>query len=176
VTTFRLLWQIHKWTGIVLGIVLLTSATTGFLLLIKKDFHWIQPTTQRGTAGPADEIAPMREVYAAAFALDLPQLRTEDDIERVDFRPDKRVFKIHSRHDNVEVQVDAIGLRTWGPAIRRSDWLEQIHDGQFFGKWAHGWLMPIASVGFVLLACTGYLIWIWPKLLKRRRRLLSSRT
>ena len=77
------------------------------------------------------------------------QLRTESDIDRIDFRPNKRVFKVRSKHDDLEVQVDAIGLKTWEPETRTSDWLERIHDGHFIGDWVHGWIMPLASTGFV---------------------------
>ena len=174
-TTFRLLWQIHKWIGICLGLVLLVSTTTGFLLLVKKDFDWIQPPTQRGTAGPAEQIRPMHEIYAAVFALGLPQLRSEADIDRIDFRPGKRVFKVRANDDQVEVQVDAISAEAFAPRTRTSDLLEQIHDGQFFGSWAHGLLMPVFSVGLVVLTITGYLLWIWPGLVKRRKRLEAAR-
>jgi len=80
--------------------VLLTSAVTGGFLLVKKKFHWIQPIAQHGTEGPVERLAPLQDVYRAVFALGLPQFRSEDDIDRIDFRPGKR--------KNLEVQVDAI--------------------------------------------------------------------
>ena len=169
--TFRLLWEIHKWIGIVLGTVIMLSAATGFLLLIKKDYDWIQPPTQRGTAGPPVALKPLHEVYAAVFALELPQFRSEADIERIDFRPGKRIHKVHSVHDNLEVQVDAISLKTFGPAERRSDWLESIHDGSWWGDWAHDWVMVVVAPLIIVLALTGYLLWLWPKWLKLLRRL-----
>lgn len=169
-TTFRLLWQIHKWTGITIGVLVLVSSITGVLLLVKKNYAWLQPPTQVGTAGPVDAIRPIHEIYAAVFALELPQLRSEDDVSRIDFRPGKRVFKVRSKHDDLEVQVDAISLKTWEPATRRSDVLERIHDGQWLGAWAHGLLMPMFGLAMVVLTITGYLLWIWPGLVKRRKR------
>jgi uncharacterized iron-regulated membrane protein len=171
VTTFRLLWEIHKWIGIVLGLVLMMSAVTGVLLLVKKDYHWIQPGTQRGTEGPSEKLAPIHDVYQAIFALDLPEFQSEADIDRIDFRPDKRVHKVRSIHDNLEVQVDAISCAILGDVnVRRSDWLETIHDGQFFGEFVHDYIMVIVAIATVVLAFTGYLIWLWPKILKRRAR------
>ena len=169
-TTFRLLWVIHKWLGIVLGFVLLTSAVTGGFLLLKKRFHWIQPTAQRGTPGPPEKLAPIHEVYQAVFALGLPQFRSEDDIDRIDFRPDKRIHKVRSRHENLEVQVDAISLAVLGGVnLRRSDWIETLHDGSWFGDWVHDYFMLGVATGLLTLGCTGYLLWLWPKILKRRR-------
>lgn len=167
---FRFVWQLHKWTGIVLGLVLLLSATTGLLLLRKKEHDWIQPPTQRGTDGAIADVIPMHEVFAAAFAVGDPRLDEEADVDRVDFRPSKRVFKVRSKHDDLEIQVDAVSGRTFAPMVRRSDWLERIHDGSAFGSAVHGLFMPLAAIAFLALSLTGYTIWIWPMLKKRAQR------
>lgn len=172
-TPFRILWEIHKWIGIVLGAVLMLTALTGVLLLVKKDFDGLQPPTRRGTAAPAEEMQPIHKVYEAVFALGLPQFRSEDDIDRIDFRPGKRVHKVRSKHDYLEVQVDAVSLAVLHPdgaMVRRSDWLEQIHDGQWFADWVHGWFMPAYGLALIVLALTGYLVWLWPKISKARAR------
>ena len=170
-TTFRLFWEIHKWLGITLGLVLMASAVTGSFLLLKKKFHWIQPTVQRGTPGPPEKLAPIHEVYQAVFALGLPQFRSEDDVDRIDFRPDQRIHKVRSKHDNLEVQVDAISLAVLGGVnTRRSDWIETLHDGSWYGDWVHDYFMLCVASGLLLLPCTGYLVWLWPKLVKRRAR------
>ena len=170
VNAFSAIWQVHKWLGIALGVVLAMSAVTGFLLLQKKSWAWVQPPTQRGTAGPAEQLKSLSEVYAAVFALGLPQFRSEADIARIDFRPDRRLHKVVSVHDHLEVQVDAISLRTWGPATRTSDWLESLHDGSWFGAFAHDWVLATAAVGCVTLAGSGYFLWLWPKWRRRQRR------
>ena len=48
-SSFKFFWTTHKWTGIVIAILLVMSSITGFLLLIKKDFDWIQPPTATAT-------------------------------------------------------------------------------------------------------------------------------
>ncbi len=167
---FRALWLLHRWLGITLGLVLMLSAVTGFLLLRKKDHEWLQPTMMRGEAGPAARLQPLPAVYAAVFALGVPEFRSESDIARIDFRPAQRVHKVISKHDDLEVQVCAITLRTQGPAPRRSDLLERLHDGSYFGDFAHGALMPLAAITLLFLATSGYVMWAWPKWLRWRRR------
>jgi uncharacterized iron-regulated membrane protein len=174
VNAFRALWQVHKWLGIALGVVLLVSATTGLLLLRKKQNDWIQPPTQRGTTGPIEDVLPMHVILAAAFALGDARLDEEADVDRVDFRPGRRVFKIRSKHDDVEIQVDAITGEAFAPTVRYSDWIERLHDGSAFGAWTHGLVMPLAALAFVLLSLSGYGIWIWPILRKRRQRRLRA--
>ena len=173
---FRTLWQVHKWLGLALGLLLVLTAATGLLLLVKKDFDWIQPPTQRGTSGPPERYRPIHEVYGAVFALGIPELRDEGDIARIDFRPDKGIHKVRSRHRDLEVQVDAITLETFGPEVRRSDWIERLHDGSLLGEWMHGYVMPLAAVALIALAITGYLIWWMPIARKRRQRRARART
>jgi len=76
------------------GFILLLSATTGFLLLLKKDYAWIQPPVIKGQAGPVERLQPLQAVYDAVFALGLPAFRSEADIARIDFRPAQRVHKV----------------------------------------------------------------------------------
>ncbi len=167
---FRLLWLLHRWIGVGIGLVLLVTASTGFLLLMKKEWAWVQPPVVRGEAGPASALKPLQDVYAAVFALGLPEFRSEDDIARIDFRPAQRVHKVVSVHDHVEVQVCATTLRTSGPNRRVSDLLEQIHDGSWFGSFAHSGVMPIAAASLVFLAISGYVMWLWPKWQRRKSR------
>jgi uncharacterized iron-regulated membrane protein len=166
---FRTLWLLHRWLGLAAGCVLLLTAGTGLLLLLKKDVAWIQPPTMRGADGPAERLQPLAAVYAAVFALQLPEFRGEADIARIDFRPAQRVHKVVSVHGDVEVQVCATTLRTSGPAVRRSDWLERLHDGSAFGAAVHGLLMPAVALAVLFLAASGYVMWAWPKWQRHRR-------
>lgn len=166
---FRLLWLLHRWLGVTAGLVFLMSAATGFLLLLKKDFDWIQPPVVVGAPGPIADLQPLPAVIDAVLALGLPEFRTAEDISRIDFRPQKHVHKVISEHGNLEVQVCAITLSTSGPNERVSDWLESLHDGSAFGDAAHSVVMPIAGLILVYLATSGYVMWLWPKWLKHRR-------
>ncbi len=173
---FRLLWLVHRWLGIAAGLVLLLSAATGFLLLLKKDYAWLQPALVQGEPGAVDALQPLPAVYAAVFALGLPQFRSEADIDRIDFRPRHRVHKVVSVHDHLEVQVCATTLRTSGPAVRTSDWIEGLHDGSAFGGFAHGIVMPAAGLILVYLAASGYVMWLWPKWRRRQQRAAARRS
>ncbi len=166
---FRTLWLLHRWLGIAVGVVVMVTATSGLLLLLKKDYAWLQPAVVRGAPGTPEQLQPLAAVYGAVFALGLPQFRSEQDIARIDFRPDQRVHKVVSRHDDLEVQVCAVTLRTSDPAVRRSDWLERLHDGSWAGDAVHGVVMPVVALVVLFLAASGYVMWAWPKLQRRRR-------
>ena len=167
---FKLLWDGHKWTGVVLGLLLCLTAGTGFLLQLKKEYAWIQPKTQRGTEAPSEALLPLPKIYEAAFAVGREELQSEKDIDRIDFRPGKRVHKVRARENDLEIQVDAVTGEVLSVETRTSDWIERLHDGSGIAKWFHDFVMPLAAIGLTLLALSGYAIWIWPQIKKRRAR------
>ncbi len=167
---FRTIWLLHRWLGATAGVVLLLTSITGILLLVKKDYAWIQPGTMQCAEGTVAELQPLAKVYEAVFALDLPQFQSEAYIARIDFRPGKRLHKVISVHDHVEVQVCAITLKTSGPNVRRSDWLESLHDGSWFGGFMHDRIMPLVALIVLFLASSGYIIWLYPKWKKWRKQ------
>ena len=166
---FKFLWSTHKWTGIVLAVVLLNLSVTGFFLLIKKDVAWIQPPTRHGAAGEVGDLITLQRLFEVVLAQGHPAFRSLDDIDRVDFRPGRRVHKVRSKHDFAEIQVDAVNGAVLSVATRTSDLLEQFHDGSIFGAWAHGLLMPVTAFGLAFLVLSGLYLWGWPLLRKRQK-------
>ena len=168
--TFKFFWKAHRWTGIVVAAVVLASSGTGFLLLLKKRVDWIQPPTLQGAAGGADEFITMQQLLDVVHAQDNPDFATLADIDRIDFRPDDRVFKVISKHHQSELQVCAVTGRVMSTGRRRSDLLEDIHDGSFWAGWWHDWAMPLFGVGLVFMTGSGLWMWIEPTLRRRKRR------
>jgi uncharacterized iron-regulated membrane protein len=167
---YKLFRKTHKWTGIILSLVFINTAATGFLLLIKKNHDWIQPPTRLGAEGGVDTFISPQKLFLVVFSQNRKEFRTLEDIDRVDFRPGKRVFKVRSRHRHAEIQVDAVNGAVLSVAWRPSDLLESLHDGSFFGDWCHGYLMPAAAGVLFFLSASGLYLWLAPLIRKRRRR------
>lgn len=178
-TSFKFFWTTHKWTGIIVAIVLLNMALSGFLLLMKKKFDWIQPPTmtgQKGETGTYRDFISTEHLFDLVLAQDHPDFQSLEDIDRVDFRPGRRVFKVRSEHHLAEMQIDAVSGEVLHQHMkRRSDFLESLHDGSFYGEWAHEWLMPATSICLVFLICSGLYLWIEPTIRKRRRKKRKAR-
>ena len=100
-----------------------------------------------------------------------------DDIDRLDVRPGKGIVKIQSVN-RWELQMDLGTGDILSSKYRRSDWLESLHDGSFFGDWSK--LTIFLANGFILLALwlTGAWLWYLPIKVKRqkkqKRRLASA--
>ena len=101
-----------------------------------------------------------------------------DDARRVlhetfgfaDYRPGQNVFKVQSVHNHSEIQVDAITGEVLRTDVRRSDLLEDIHDGSFFGDWAHDWVWPIVPIALMFLVFSGLWLFIEPLVRRKKRR------
>lgn len=166
---YRFNRTVHKWFGVVLAIALLNSSITGLLLLEKKNFDWIQPPIQRGSEGGLDQFITNQQLFEAVFLEKHEDFKSMEDIDRVDFRPGERVFKVRSKHNYREIQVDAITGNILSIANRNSDKIEAWHDGSMFGGFVHKYLMPVVAVIMIILTMTGLYLWLAP-MSKRRAK------
>ena len=167
--TFKFFWNVHKWTGIVLAVFLFCTSVSGFLLLLKKKVDWIQPPTVQGAGGGVDDFICVRELFAVVLGHGHRDFQSMDDIDRVDFRPADRVFKVQSRSRYAEIQVCAVTGEVLSNAWRPSDLIEDIHDGSFWAGWFHDWFMPVVSAALLLMIASGLWLFVEPSVRRRRR-------
>jgi uncharacterized iron-regulated membrane protein len=171
----KLARKTHKWLGIFLSLILCNISITGLLLLEKKGYEWIQPSTRTGAEGTIDDFITMQKVFDVAFAQGRESFQDLECIDRVDFRPNNRVFKVRSKKNYMEMQIDAVSGAVLNISTRRSDLCENIHDGSFFGKIMHGKLMPIVAVANLTLVVTGLYLWLSPKLKRKKPKNMHSK-
>ncbi|MCK4999401.1 MAG: PepSY domain-containing protein [Anaerohalosphaera sp.] len=160
--SYKLFRVTHKWFGIIFAVVLLNVSVTGILLLEKKNFDWLQPPTQKGQTGNVEDFITQQQLFKAVFEQGHVDFKGIDDIDRVDFRPGKRVHKVQSIHNNSEIQVDAVSGKVLSVSVRRSDLIESLHDGSWFGNWVNAILLPATAIVCIFLTVTGLLLWLIP--------------
>lgn len=160
--------KIHYWSTLLIALPILLVLVTGLLLQIKKEWTWVQPEEQRGT--------PTESPITTADAVALMQADTEvaiggwDDIDRFDVRPSKGMMKIRL-NDGREVQMDLSDGRILQVEYRRTDLIESLHDGSWFGGDISklGLFLPAA----IILLCmwiTGIWMFWAPIPIRRKRR------
>lgn len=167
--------RVHYWLTVFVALPLLVMSATGVLLQLKKHAAWVQPPEAAGTpvgAGPAGGLAPASFGQLLASLRAVPEARVREwaDVDRLDVRPAKGIVKAQTR-GGVEVQLDLADGRVLHVAPRRSDVIEALHDGSFFGAWAKYGLFLPAGVLLAVLVGTGVVLFAHPLLRKRRRRL-----
>lgn len=157
--------RVHYWLSAAVAAPLLLVTASGLLLQVKKQVPWVQPPEARGSGGPA---ASFDQLLAACRAVPEAGVRGWDDITRLDVRPNKGLVKVQT-HSGYEVQLDAATAGVLRVAYRRSDLIESLHDGSFFGDAVKLGVFLPAGVGLLLLWLTGAYLFALPRLVRRRK-------
>lgn len=163
----RLNRDIHHWGAIIIALPIVIVIVTGVLLLLKKEFDWIQPSTIK-TASKVPEVS-YEKILLVASSVNEAEIKGWSDIKRVDIRPNKGLIKVTS-NNNWEIQIDQATGEMLSNAFRRSDIIESIHDGSFFHKGAKLWVFLPAAIILFVLWVTGIYLFIIRQFPKKRRK------
>jgi uncharacterized iron-regulated membrane protein len=160
--------KLHRWGAILIALPLLLVILSGLLLQLKKQVPWVQPPTLRGQ-GDGVPRAAWEVILAAVAAIPEAGVQSWSDIDRLDVQPSRSLVKVQCKN-RWEVQLDLANGAVLSSNFRRSDLIESLHDGSFFGQWAK--LAVFLPNGLVLLGlwCTGLYLWYLPGMVRRRKR------
>jgi uncharacterized iron-regulated membrane protein len=165
VSTLR---KLHYWATAFVAAPLLVIVSTGLLLQVKKQWDFVQPPEHRGEG--ASPSIDLEAILTAARSAPEAGVATWDDVRRVDVRPDRGLAKVWTRTGH-EVQVDLSDGAVLHVAVRRSDLIESLHDGSFFGGDGVK-LFVFLPAGAVLLFMwfSGLWLFVYPFVARRRKR------
>ena len=159
--------KLHRWGALVCCLPLLLVIGTGLLLQVKKQVSWVQPKTCN--AGHSNLVISWDQILESAVTDPRAEISQWQDVDRMDVRPSKGIVKIRSQN-RWELQIDLATAEILSSCYRRSDLIESLHDGSFFGSWSKlGLFLPN---GIVLLGLwfTGMWLWYLPIRTKRKKR------
>ena len=162
--------KVHYWASAIIAIPALVLLASGVLLQAKKHWAWVQPVEHRGTGrAPALDFEQLLQSVRTDPALGVS---TWDDVNRVDVRPARGVAKVWL-YSGYEVQVDLGTGRILHTAYRRSDLIEAIHDGSFFGgDWTKLGIFLPTGLTLLLLWASG--LWMWWVTFAGKRRVRAQ--
>lgn len=159
--------KLHRWGAILIALSLLLVIATGILLQVKKQVSWVQPPTQRGSA--KHPTLTFDAILAAARSAPEAGIESWEDIERIDVQIRRGMAKIQARN-RWEVQIDTKTGDVLQVAYRRSDLIESLHDGTFFGEFAKLWIFLPSGIVLLGLWVTGMYLWALPIIARRNGR------
>ncbi len=159
--------KIHAWGSLIASLPVIVILVTGLMLQLKKEWDFVQPPEQRGT-GQAPQIS-FEQILAACQAIPDLGIASWDDVHRIDLRPSRGLIKVTTL-DDWEIQIDAGTGEVLQVAIRRSDWIESLHDGSWFHPLAKHWLFLPAGIILLVLWLTGLYLFFQPYYTRWRRR------
>jgi uncharacterized iron-regulated membrane protein len=159
--------KLHRWGAILVAAPFLVVIVTGLLLQLKKELPWVQPPAKRGTA--KYPTASFEAILAAAKSVEVADVQSWDDIDRLDVRPDRGIVKVQCKN-HWEIQIDTASGQVLQTAYRRSDLIEAIHDGSWFHENVKYWIFLPAAAVVLGLWLTGVYLFVLPYWVKWRRR------
>ena len=159
--------KLHRWASILIALPFLIVLVSGLFLQVKKQFDWIQPSSQTGSSVGAS--VPFNDVLTVAKSI--PELQIDEwiDIDRLDVRPDNGIIKIRSIN-GWEAQIDSHSGEILQVAQRRSDIIEAIHDGSWFHDEAKLWIFFPSAIVVTILWITGIYLFFYPYFAKWQNR------
>lgn len=166
----KLIRDIHHWGSPILMLPLGVIIIAGLFLMVKKDIAWIQPSTERSAievTGPPD--TSLAELYEVAAAIPELEITSWDQFDRIDVRSDRGVVKFIAPN-RWEAQIDLTTLEVLALNYRRSDLIEQIHDGSFFADWVKTFIFLPVGVVLLFLWLTGIWMFFEPYVKRYQRK------
>ncbi len=179
-TLLRGVRKIHRATGIALFALFLIIAFSGLLLGWKKNSNgYILPDTQKGTSTNLSDWLPLDSLRNIALLTlrDSVGADLDPELDRIDARPDKGILKFTFTQHYWEVQLDGATGTALSVALRRSDFLEALHDGSIVDsslKLNGGYIKliytSIMAIALITFSLTGFWLWYGPKVMRRLTR------
>ncbi len=162
----------HRYTGIILLVIVLISSITGILLAWKKDFDVLQPPTQKGVSKDLSTWKPLHELAETAqlALVEAHPEQSENPIDRMDARPKKGIVKVLFKKGYWEVQLDGTSGEVKSIAKRHADWIEHLHDGSIISDFFKLLSMNTLGFGLILLLGSGFWLWYGPKRIRKLKQ------
>ncbi len=177
----RIVRKIHRTTGACLFVFFFFISITGLLLGWKKHSGGlILPKSYQGTSTNLKDWLPIDSLHTIACRVLHDSVSTDLslDLERIDIRKDKGIVKFVFIDHFWGIQLDGATGHLLHIERRRSDIIENIHDGSILDyyvgtnkeqiKLVYTSIMGLALLTFTI---TGFWLWYGPKHMRRKTTL-----
>lgn len=176
----RIRWfrWLHRKIAIALFIFFFIISLSGLLLGIKKQTGLLAPT-QKGVAADLSAWLPVDSLQkiATRFLHDSVSPDLSPELDRIDIRPQKGVVKFVFKNHYSGLQIDGASGKVLLIEKRKSDLIENIHDGSILDK-LFGTEKDQIKLGYTItmgfslfmLVISGFWLWYGPKKLRKDKK------
>lgn len=174
----RIARKIHRISAVILFVFFFVVAITSVLLGWKNHSgDYLIPETREGVSSDLTQWMPLHRLDSIAYRVlqDSMGTATAPPIDRMDVRKEKGIVKFTFVDSYMEVQLDGATGEPLSVGVRRSDFIENVHDGSILDrvfntgsetiKWLYSTIM---GIGLLLFTVTGFWLWYGPKRMKKK--------
>ena len=167
--------RLHRWVGMLLALIMTVIALTGGFITFKKELEYLQPSSRTGAEGSLEAVLPPARIAERVLDLDLPEARELADINRIELRPGKRMYKVRLEavdtwSSPVELQVDAITGDILNQGLRGDQLWMDVHSFAVFGAVTKWVIMVLAGLALLWLSLSGLYLFFFPPWFRARKR------
>ena len=166
----RALRQIHYWLSLAVFVPASIMFVAGVFLMLKKEVSWIQPPTSKGSVSNQIPTIGFDGMLQQARLHPEAQITDWSDIDRIDLRVGKGIAKLRAK-SGWEVQIDTSTGDVLNVAYRRSDIIEQIHDGSYFSDTVKLFVFLPTGILLIIMWGTGIYLFFLPRVRKWQKAL-----
>jgi uncharacterized iron-regulated membrane protein len=180
VKLLRVFRKIHRTTGAFLFIFFFVVALSGLLLGWKKNSGGlIYPQSAKGTSTDVNDWISLDSLQKKAFLVlrDSLGVSYSNELDRIDVRPDKGIVKFVFSHHYREIQLDGATGDLLQLTTRRSDFIEDIHDGSFLdfyfktkGEPFKLFYTSLTGLALFTFTVTGFWLWYGPIMIRNQKK------
>ncbi len=180
----RLFRKIHRTMGIYLFVLFFIVSITGLLLGWKKNSMGIIHTeSKQGVSSDVKDWLPLDTLQTIAFQALQSSVKQDInlDLQRIDARPEKGMVKFVFENHYWGIQLDATTGEVLSINQRRSDLIENIHDGRVLdilfktdGEIIKLIYTTTMGLALFLFTATGFWLWYGPKRMRKVRMFRGS--
>lgn len=171
----RVYRALHRWIALPAFVIMFLVGATGLLLGWKKQTNLL-PATQKGLSGQPSEWVSLDSLAFAAQHYVRNTLQLDDDIDRMDIRPEKGIVKVRFLNHFQELQLDLKTAKILQVSTRNSDIIEKIHDGSILDYWLKTpndeiklFYTSLGSSMLMVLSFSGFWLWYNPRRIRNRK-------
>lgn len=165
--------QWHRQVSLIIALPILVTLTTGVLLMLRGQFHFIQPASQMGQMPLTAPVVSANQILEQLQTLPEAEVNGWQDVSSLIFSPAKGTYQARLKN-NYLVQFDAQNGQILDINYRLTNVLIALHQGTFFHKKAMLWIFFPASVGLWFLWLSGMYLAIYPQIKRRKKHVKPS--
>ncbi|MEM1410822.1 MAG: PepSY domain-containing protein [Pseudomonadota bacterium] len=171
---------LHRWIGMVLALVMAVLAVTGGFIAFKKQVDYLQPAARSASNAPLDALVTPAELANHVLALDLPEAQSLADINRIELRPAKGIYKVRLEAADAwssprELQFDAGDGTLINDGVRGDQLWMNLHSFGVFGTATKLVVMVFAALALLWLSLSGLYLFFFPPWFRAQKRQRQER-
>ena len=174
----RIFRKVHRTTGALLFIFFFFISISGLILGWKKNSNgYILPKTQKGTTADLKKWLPVDSLHTIAITTIQNEFRDRTlEVDRIDIRKEKGSVKFIFVDSFYEIQLDGANGNVLSIGKRRSDFLENVHDGSIVDDYlgTDGYIKlvytTVMGVSLFIFTVTGFWLWYGPKRMRKANK------